>query len=122
MNKHLAKDLERYADMLAEGELVSPDDLNCSAVMRLAAEALAQPEQEPVAWANSEGGVVWAYEDVGGTPNWTDYYTIPLYTTPPKRTWVGLTPDEIRGISLASGESLFSAIMFTHDKLKEKNT
>lgn len=39
-----------------------------------------------------------------------------------QRTWVGLTPDEIRGISLAFGESLFSAIMFTHDKLKEKNT
>ena len=39
-----------------------------------------------------------------------------------QRTWVGLTPNEIRGISLASGESLFSAIMFTHDKLKEKNT
>ena len=45
-----------------------------------------------------------------------------VFTTPPQRTWVGLTPDEIRGISLASGESLFSAIMFTHDKLKEKNT
>ena len=63
MNKHLAKDLERYADMLAEGELVSPDDLNCSAVMRLAAEALAQPEQELVAWLTDRDTMYFDKED-----------------------------------------------------------
>ena len=81
----------------------------------------AQPEQEPVAWATRMGE--YAHIHWGAKrPEYPMVYEVPLYTTPPQRTWVGLTPDEIRGISLASGESLFSAIMFTHDKLKEKNT
>lgn len=42
----LIQDLERYADMLADGELISPDDLNCSSVMHLAAEVLAHLEKE----------------------------------------------------------------------------
>ena len=58
-------------------------------------EALAQPEQEPVAWGmeQSDGeilDVITPEEHArleGG-------YTIPLYRHP-QRTWVGLTDDEI---------------------------
>ena len=53
-------------------------------------KALAQPEQEPVAWYYKEGlerGVSLKQE----TFKW-----IPLYTTPPQRTWVGLTDEEIQ--------------------------
>ena len=49
-----------------------------------------EPEQEPVAWAkfSAKGNIV----DLLSEPD--DDYT-PLYTTPPQRTWVGLTDDEI---------------------------
>ena len=49
----------------------------------------AQTEQEPVAWAkfSAKGNII----DLLSEPD--DDYT-PLYTTPPQRTWVGLTLDE----------------------------
>ena len=51
---------------------------------------LAQPEQEPVAWMDKDGDVLSASVVSGkGLRN------IPLYTAPPKRTWVGLTDEEI---------------------------
>jgi hypothetical protein len=61
-------------------------------------EALAQPAQEPVAWMRpSEEGYDSAFRDHStvmactGNP-WTGW--APLYTTPPKRTWVDLTDEE----------------------------
>ena len=46
-------------------------------------QALAQ-EQEPVAWISPKGHIHFdPYLD-----------SVPLYTTPPQRTWVGLTRDE----------------------------
>ena len=59
-------------------------------------EALAQPEQEPVAWGmmNDDGKI---YDCI--CPEEHDRvegeYTVPLYTTPPQRTWVGLTQQDI---------------------------
>jgi len=41
---------------------------------------------------------------------------------PPQRTWVGLTDEEIEEIKLKAGSNVFSAIMFTNDRLEEKNT
>ena len=49
-------------------------------------EALAQPEQEPVAWMNDMGTHIDLNVSNRGTP---------LYTTLPQRTWVGLTDDEL---------------------------
>ena len=47
-------------------------------------EALAQPEQEPVAWMSHNKENFVSADDVGNSvPNWTDYYLTPLYTTPP---------------------------------------
>jgi len=55
--------------------------------------ALAQPEQEPVAWryqnANTDHVYLVWNKGTGGR-NWT-----PLYTTPPRREWQGLTEGEI---------------------------
>ncbi len=57
-------------------------------------EALAQSEPEPVAWMSPNKEAFVHAEDVGNSvPNWTDYYTIPLYTTPPQRK--PLTDEEI---------------------------
>ena len=47
-------------------------------------EALAQPE--PVAWWNDTGTHIDLNVSGRGTP---------LYTTPPQRTWVGLTDEEL---------------------------
>ena len=48
--------------------------------------------------------------------------TYSINTTPPQRTWVGLTNGEIEVIKLMAGGNVFSAIMFTNDRLEEKNT
>jgi len=86
-------------------------------------ERLAQPEQEPVAWAdmNVRG------EDKG--LSWTPghFHTTPLYTTPPKREWQCLTDKERNSLWLDvigwgdpshDDEDLMKAI---EAKLREKN-
>jgi hypothetical protein len=77
-----------------------------------------EPEQEPVAWMslNKERLEFSRKDTVYGS------HTIPLYTTPPQRTWVGLTGeemDEIWADQKRTGESITRAI---ETKLKEKNT
>ena len=56
-------------------------------------EALAHPEQEPVAWvcygAPGKRDIDFEEADINGLPIGTS-----LYTTPPQRTWVGLTDEE----------------------------
>jgi hypothetical protein len=85
---------------------------------------LAQPAQEPVAWR-------WGNKKLNGRYEWryTSYKTqpdaIPLYTTPPKRPWVGLTLDEIEELfQSAAGADEETDIRFARlieAKLKEKN-
>jgi hypothetical protein len=54
-------------------------------------EALAQPEQEPVAWMCADESLInkgyarFSHVCMGD-------WKIPVYTTKPQRTWVGLTP------------------------------
>ena len=75
-------------------------------------EALAQPEQEPVAWMNDMGTHIDLNVSGRGTP---------LYTHPLQRTWVGLTYEEkheIRYSHMTSAEF----IEFIEAKLKDKNT
>ena len=77
-----------------------PDDDDAIGVARKALrERLEQPEQEPVAWLvqySNKHEFVW-----GQKPQWiADAIGIePLYTTPPRREWVGLTEEEIRGLA-----------------------
>ena len=53
-------------------------------------EALAQPEQEPVACVGTNGELMWLNKSkvIYSKP-------IPLYTTPPQRTWEELTQQDI---------------------------
>ena len=133
-------------------------------------EALAQPEQEPVAWVYPEGlealraGKPWTAYGTRQEPNNTAFYLSPqpdippyawvtftpygdeddvwyenpegqllegwtykpLYdTTPPQRTWVGLTDEDLKLLS-AEWRIVYGAWMddFARDietKLKEKN-
>ena len=89
-------------------------------------EALAQPEQEPVAWADMDV----RGEDKG--LSWTPghFHKTPLYATPPQRTWVGLTQTQVKllweGVpeeAIKSGDSV-NWIFYTHinEALKERNT
>jgi hypothetical protein len=90
-----------------------PDDgcLNCER---------AQPAQEPVAWQCREhGDVDWldcGKENYGVNPQRWVYRK--LYTTPPKREWVGLTPEETSGFT----QHEMTVVKYVSKVLQEKNT
>jgi len=79
-------------------------------------ERLAQQEQEPVAWLSIDSiGERYLCFD---KPLDNDLVK-PLYTTPPQRTWVGLT-DEEKGFCAAP--TYVETVARIEAKLKEKNT
>ena len=98
-----------------------------------AEEALRQAletEQEPVATVTSESG------NPNLSMSWWHEPALPvgtkIYTSPPKREWVGLTADEIWECNKASGSAVEFHICSAHQnvldfaesieaKLKEKN-
>ena len=79
--------------------------------------ALAQPAQEPVAW-QWLGSAQFRKKIPKGADKtaWS-----PLYTTPPKREWVGLTDEEMLHIGVATGLER-AAVEMISNKLKDKNT
>jgi hypothetical protein len=84
----------------------------------LSGHPLPEREQEPVAIVAeiymSRYTIEWTNGDL---PEGTK-----LYTTPPQRTWVGLTKEERHEISMAN-RPYCANIMAAHEaKLKEKNT
>jgi hypothetical protein len=91
-------------------------------------QALEQPEPEPVAWmyVNKDGECEQIehieFEDIPDDPSIT-----PLYTSPPKREWQGLTDEEIdRGLlrsdyALQSAHAWRAGVVFAITQLKEKN-
>ena len=74
-------------------------------------EALAQPEHEPVGWA--EHGVI----------NWLAdrqfNHTSFLYDTPAQGAWIELTDDEIESLDLSN---YVQVVKIVQAKLKQKNT
>ena len=56
-------------------------------------DALAQSEQEPVAWRTKVDHIMFTSKRKDVLPLGGDLE--PLYITPPQRTWVGLTDEEI---------------------------
>ena len=97
-------------------------------------EALAQPAQEPVVGTKTwfeDGKVVTQYltaKDLYKEPEQEPMAYLPptpspenaLYT-PPQRTWVSLTEDELVQIGVATGLER-AAVEMISNKLKEKNT
>ena len=82
-------------------------------------------EQEPVAWMKriNMPGDDWDAYDFS-VNQYGDFQT-PLYTTPPQRTWQGLTDEEIaQGCkeSWVTEQAWQSAVWWAEAKLKEKNT
>jgi len=89
-------------------------------------KVLAQPEQEPVAWMfeNDEDNGHKSFiqtpplpEVVAYLAKWNRPAWVPLYTTPPQRTWVGLTDEEIDKWT----PEIHGVIRAIEAKLKEKN-
>jgi hypothetical protein len=121
---------EREALKLALEALKQIDEAMPFPVAKLAQaaikEALAQPEQEPVAWRyrwSVEGGN-WVWNYATYIERQKDDRCEPLYTTPPQRTWVGLTDEEVKKIVGADRytDLLLEVVNFVEAKLKEKNT
>jgi hypothetical protein len=80
-------------------------------------------KQEPVAWQNLHLPDEF-YDHKLLDPSWYSNYR-PLYTTLPKREWVGLTEDEVHEAAIkcvTSGQSVNAAIRAIEAKLKERNT
>jgi hypothetical protein len=86
-------------------------------------EALAQLEQEPVAYINIEKRrLEWAHDYMSwDTPTVVNLPRIPLYTKPQQRTWVGLT-DEDRYEFAAAQYSWEELLIAAEKRLKELNT
>ena len=84
-------------------------------------EALAQPQQEPVAWINpNEQNARKAFHWVEA-----EKFTSPVYTSQPQRTWVGLTDEEkseLWEISRAAWPRYVTYASLAEAKLKQKNT
>jgi hypothetical protein len=89
----------------------------------------AQSEQEPLEYWNAVEGWVKIdevrdhFDSVGCG---TIYKTagedrVPVYTTPPQRTWVGLTKDEKETLSYKAEGNTWTAVELAEAKLKDKN-
>ena len=81
----------------------------------------AQPEQEPVALEVVYETII-QWDEGGGKRSRRELARriVGLYTTPPQRTWVGLTDDDIVHIGVATGLERV-AVNMIEAKLKEKN-
>ena len=82
-------------------------------------EALAQPEQvqEPEAWRWKHGDSCWQLEDKQPRSPTAQ----PLYTTPPKRPWVGLTDEEMSEIAAQGHQRWKEHAQAIDAALQEKN-
>ena len=105
----------------------NPHSESCKAKQAITAikAALAQPEQEPVAWLEPE----WrekicpevGYEVTITSDHPRDLCWIPLYPRPPQRTWVELTDEEINDIVEDCDGVGWDVAQAIRAKLKEKN-
>ena len=81
-------------------------------------EALAQPEQEPYCYTYTENGEEYFAPPTAYVPD----NAKPLYTTPPQRTWVGLTDEDLEAEFGFIDELLRDTCYRTEAKLKAKNS
>jgi hypothetical protein len=93
---------------------IKPDYEHSKAITAI--KAALEAKDEPVAWylqSLNQRGVSLKKE----TQEWK-----PLYTTPPKRTWISLTDDEIEMIVENRRAAHWEFVRQVEAKLKEKNT
>lgn len=102
--------------------------INCTIPTAETIKAALQAKDEPVAWISPSELLVMRGNALGGAKDWRvnvglkpEDGDVGLYTTPPQRTWVGLTDEEIRAC-IASNKYAFEIVRAAEAKLKEKNT
>ena len=81
-------------------------------------------QAEPVAFYDFNKGFYWAKPTKIIAPTIVDVPPMPLYTAPPQRTWVGLTPEEVLDlfdINNVYGSKWVEFARTVENKLKEKN-
>ena len=103
-----------------ERGFMGPRIIEYQAAITAIKEALAQPEQEPVAYCYVQKGTsvdILTFDDAPDDA--VDGTIFPLYTTPPKRPWVGLTDEEAEWCQAPSRKETWKRM---ETKLKEKNT
>jgi hypothetical protein len=80
----------------------------------------AQPQQEPVAWvvqyAHQHKEIDFYETDIKDLPVGTK-----LYTSPPQRPWVGLTPKDVADLVVYPMNPTADLVKAVEAKLKEKN-
>jgi hypothetical protein len=81
-----------------------------------AQDKLAQLEQEPVAYWNFNSG--FSHCMIDQLNEAAKKNPAPLYTTPPQRTWVGLTEEETSGFT----QHEMAVVKYVSKVLQEKNT
>lgn len=92
-------------------------DIVIADALKAAEKALGQPEQEPVAWANRNDLQNF---DMKVRANGGPLHTVPLYTSPKAKPWVGLTDVEI--MDCWPFETRIEFARWIEAKLKERNT
>ena len=92
-------------------------------------QALKQPKQEPVAWISASELMVMRGNALGGAKDWRVNVglvkqdgDVGLYTTPPQRTWVGLTNEELTDLFYNTNLGQQSAVGQAIELLRERNT
>ena len=83
-------------------------------------KALAQPEQEPVAFYHPRNGFYWAKPTSIFAPTSVDVERLPLYTAPEQRQWVGLTDDDWAAIG-DMPDTFDQGVAWAQARLKERN-
>ena len=81
-------------------------------------------QAEPVAFYDFNKGFYWAKPTKVVAPTIVDVPPMPLYTAPPQREWVGLTPEEILDlfdVNNVYGSKWVEFARTVENKLKEKN-
>jgi hypothetical protein len=94
-----------------------------------AIKAALEAKDEPMAWISPTELLVMRGNALGGAKDWRvnvglkpEDGDVGLYTTPPQRTWVGLTDEDIALIDWESLVTKKDCVQAIEAKLKEKNT
>ena len=127
-DKALTISLDFIERVNKDGWLLADFEPEMYAAITAIKEALAQPEQEPVAWLVTYGGLTHVEYT---QPNMVvDTHYQPLYAAPPRREWVGLTDEEIEAFDTwhdnreeeVGWVNPSEILAYIEAKLKEKNT
>ena len=116
--KELIHEMEYVLSCINEDKIPFDGD-DFHEALRLGKEALAKPEQKPVAWIVHDRVAPDRLTFVEVKESLQTEVT-PLYIIPPQRTWVGIDDEEIR--RTAYHHSFKQGVRWAEAKLKEKNT